>query len=175
MIPKDDFHSSWARVQYLTGWPYLIELSKHLGVSPGTVSKAKDRGEFPGDWAAEIAVCFNSSSDWILFGRGDARLVSKDEIDWPQYLSREERIVFKESPQQCSPAFGEVLKKLRVKHNMSLQDAAEVVGVTIEIYLDYERGYRPSPGYLNALAKHYKVNVKDLYNGIIQGFSPLET
>jgi len=167
MIPKDDFHSSWARVQFLTRWSYLIELSKHLGVSPGTVTKAKDRNEFPGDWASEIALCFNSTSEWILYGRGDARVVSKDGIDWRQHLCREERSYLKDSPQKCIPAFGEALKTLRAKHNISLQEAAEIGRITIDMYIDYERGYRPAPSYLNSLAKHFNVNVKDLFNGTI--------
>jgi len=172
MFFKDDFQSCWGRVKYLTEWKHLIELSRFLGVSSGTVSKAKERNDFPAEWAVVIAVKFNSFSEWILFGRGDARFSGDPEVHWPDFLARGERGYLLAQPQLCSPAFGQTLKALRLKHRLSLSEAAAIGNQTIYDYLDFERGFRPMPNVMRAYAVKFEVNERELFNGTLDAVGP---
>jgi transcriptional regulator with XRE-family HTH domain len=59
---------------------------------------------------------------------------------------------------------GTILKDLRMKKNLSMQRAAEVVGCSASYINNLEKGYKKNPGYLILvkLAELYGVNVDDL-------------
>ncbi len=42
------------------------QLSRVLGISPGGVSDAKKRGNFPKGWAVKLAQKYSKSVDWVL-------------------------------------------------------------------------------------------------------------
>jgi len=56
------------RVNTVTGWRFLREMGDFLEITSSTISGAKERGNFPVEWAFKIAQAFNTSTDWLLTG-----------------------------------------------------------------------------------------------------------
>lgn len=56
-----------------TGLRRDSQLAELLGVSPQAVSQARRKGRVPDGWVLRLASRFNLSTDWIYFGRGEAR------------------------------------------------------------------------------------------------------
>lgn len=45
-------------------------LARVLGIQPPSVAGARKRGLIPGGWIEKIALDYNVTADWLLFGRG---------------------------------------------------------------------------------------------------------
>lgn len=60
-------------MRHLTGWSKKGELADFLGIKRQSVSGAVRRGVFPLEWAYKIAIAFDSSTDWVIDGRGSMR------------------------------------------------------------------------------------------------------
>ena len=48
-------------------------LARVLGIQPPSVAGARKRGLIPGGWIEKIALDYNVTADWLLFGRGPMR------------------------------------------------------------------------------------------------------
>lgn len=49
------------------------DLARALGILPQSVAAARKRQQIPGGWVEQIAVSFQASADWLLFGTGPAQ------------------------------------------------------------------------------------------------------
>ena len=49
-------------------------LARVLGIQPPSVAGARKRGLIPGGWIEKIALDYNVTADWLLFGRGPMRV-----------------------------------------------------------------------------------------------------
>jgi phage repressor protein C with HTH and peptisase S24 domain len=78
-LPKDThrrgapFDAVWARVVEISGWRRQADLAEFLSITRPNVSRAKDRGAFPNEWARKIAKSKQVSLDWLLTGEGPRR------------------------------------------------------------------------------------------------------
>lgn len=52
------------------------QLAELLGVTPQAVSQARRKGKVPDGWVLRMASRFNLSTDWVYFGRSEARPVT---------------------------------------------------------------------------------------------------
>lgn len=68
MNTQQSFLQVQVRVNTVTGWRFLREMADFLGITPQSISGAKERGNFPVEWAFKIAQAFNTSTDWLLTG-----------------------------------------------------------------------------------------------------------
>ncbi len=74
MEEKQTFESTFERVKRVTGWKKQQELTDFLGISSSAITGPKKRNAFPLEWAFKIAQAFETSTDWILTGKGLMRL-----------------------------------------------------------------------------------------------------
>ena len=51
----------------------VSQLAELLGVTPQAVSQARRKGRVPDGWVLRVASRFALSTDWVYFGRGEAR------------------------------------------------------------------------------------------------------
>lgn len=116
---NSEFMQVLFRLQEL-GIQNQLQLSQVLGISPGGVSDAKKRGNFPKGWAVKLSVHYGRSVDWILginFIEADplSTETSVNEIMRLQKKlieSRDAELVAKEEIIQLQRKFGESDKAL---------------------------------------------------------------
>ncbi|MDH4318949.1 MAG: helix-turn-helix domain-containing protein [Desulfobulbaceae bacterium] len=60
----------WQRICTVTNWTKQIELANYLGIDSSSVSGAKSRKIFPIEWAFKVAQGFDTSTDYLLTGKG---------------------------------------------------------------------------------------------------------
>ena len=68
------FESAWARVKQVTGWEDYKDLATFVGSTPQSISGVKKRGKFNLEWAYNIANSYGSTTDYIMDGKGSAKL-----------------------------------------------------------------------------------------------------
>lgn len=71
---NEKFKETLARIESATGIKTMTELGRVVGSSQQYVSKKSKEGEFPPNWAFEIAKKYKISTDWILTGEEPPRL-----------------------------------------------------------------------------------------------------
>lgn len=70
----DSFMEAFARLKDATGARTDTELAHCLGLKQSSISSAKSKRELPPAWVVAIAMRYNVSTDWLLFGVGDKTL-----------------------------------------------------------------------------------------------------
>jgi hypothetical protein len=75
------FKETLQRIEIAAGIKTMTELAKVVGTSQQYVSKKSKEGEFPINWAYEVAKKFNISTDWIMTGEGPTRKNEATEIN----------------------------------------------------------------------------------------------
>ncbi|WP_028582393.1 helix-turn-helix domain-containing protein [Desulfogranum japonicum] len=63
------FEDCWQRIKTATPIRYQRELAEIAQTVPSNITKAKQKGIFPPEWAFRIAQKHNLSTDWILTGK----------------------------------------------------------------------------------------------------------
>jgi hypothetical protein len=72
-INSCNFDVTWERIKQITGWSDYKDLALFVGSTSQSISGIKKRGKFPIEWAFRIADKYNSSTDWILTGKGESK------------------------------------------------------------------------------------------------------
>ncbi len=68
-----NFFKSWERIKQETELKTLRNLAELLNITQPSVSERKKKGKFPIEWAYEIGMKYNLSTDWIMTGEGPKR------------------------------------------------------------------------------------------------------
>lgn len=63
-------------------------LARVLGIQPPSVAGARKRGLIPGGWIEKIALDYNVTADWLLFGRGPMHPSESTEQSPPLSIQR---------------------------------------------------------------------------------------
>lgn len=72
-MPTDSFDAKLERLLTAISKQTDTALADALGIRPSSVAGARKRGLIPGDWIEKIALDYNVSADWLLFGRGSMK------------------------------------------------------------------------------------------------------
>ena len=69
-----DFNSCWERVKGNTDLKTLEQLAEIAGTTQPNVSKKKNKGIFPADWAYLVGRKYGLLTEWIMTGEGPKKL-----------------------------------------------------------------------------------------------------
>lgn len=121
-IPFDDV---WERIRQVTKWGTYTDLANFLSISSSSITGAKDRGNWPIEWAFKIAQVYNVSIDWLLTGEGEMR---RGERAAPEYVAAY-------IPRSADPRLSALVEKLEcVYKEGDMKEKALVRGLIEELY-----------------------------------------
>ncbi|MFR8275270.1 MAG: helix-turn-helix domain-containing protein [Desulfovibrio fairfieldensis] len=77
MVEKaNNFDVQFERILKATGSSSDAELARKLGISPPSVTGAKQRRSIPLTWLKTVAEVYGASLDWLMTGKGSQPLVA---------------------------------------------------------------------------------------------------
>lgn len=78
------FDDVWERIKQVTKWGTYTDLANFLTISSSSITGAKERGNWPIEWAFKVSQAYNVSIDWLLTGAGEMR---REERPAPEYIA----------------------------------------------------------------------------------------
>ena len=75
---KTKFEEIWQRIREETELKTLSELGKVIDKKQQTISYAKNKGEFSGEWAYLVGRKYDLLTEWIMTGEGPKRISEKN-------------------------------------------------------------------------------------------------
>lgn len=87
-----DFSSCWKRIESETDIKNLSQLSKFLDTTSSNVTKKKQKGKFPIEWAYIIGQKYGILTEWIMTGKGKKRIndtqLVKNNVEFLNYVDK---------------------------------------------------------------------------------------
>ena len=101
---KTKFEEIWQRIREETELKTLSELGQVIDKKQQTISYAKNKGEFSGEWAYLVGRKYDLLTEWIMTGEGPKRISEKNrsaflnELEvWAKEVSESENLKWLEN------------------------------------------------------------------------------
>ena len=101
---KTKFEEIWQRIREETELKTLSELGQVIDKKQQTISYAKNKGEFSGEWAYLVGRKYGLLTEWIMTGEGPKRIQEKNRSaflveleEWAKEVAESENLKWLEN------------------------------------------------------------------------------